>query len=71
MEKQSEKDIAKRMGVSVSVIDRILNEISSHTVLRHPTLPKSMNWDEFKAQKILKVKWLLLLLTMIMVIYLI
>lgn len=43
MEKQSEKDIAKRMDVSVSVIDRILNEISSHTVLRHPTLPKSMN----------------------------
>ena len=28
MEKQSEKDIAKRMDVSVSVIDRILNEIS-------------------------------------------
>ena len=51
MEKQSEKDIAKRMDVSVSVIDRILNEISSHTVLRHPTLPKSMNWDEFKATK--------------------
>jgi transposase len=51
MEKQSEKDIAKRMDVSVSVVDRILNEISSHTVLRHPTLPKSMNWDEFKATK--------------------
>lgn len=49
MEKQSEKDIAKRMDVSVSTIDRILNDISSHTVLRHPTLPKSMNWDEFKA----------------------
>ena len=49
MEKQSEKDIAKRMDVSVSVVDRILNDISSHTVLRHPTLPKSMNWDEFKA----------------------
>lgn len=43
MEKQSEKDIAKRMDVSVSVINRILNDISSHTVLRHPTLPKSMN----------------------------
>ena len=49
MEKQSEKDIAKRMDVSV--VDRILNDISSHTVLRHPTLPRSMNWDEFKATK--------------------
>ena len=56
MEKQSEKDIAKRMDVSVSVIDRILDEISSHTVLRHPTLPKSMNWDEFKATKDTKGK---------------
>ena len=56
MEKQSEKDIAKRMDVSVSVIDRILNEISSHTVLRHPSLPKSMNWDEFKATKDTKGK---------------
>ena len=56
MEKQSEKDIAKRMDVSVSVIDRILNEISSNTVLRHPTLPKSMNWDEFKATKDTKGK---------------
>lgn len=56
MEKQSEKDIAKRIDVSVSVIDRILNEISSNTVLRHPTLPKSMNWDEFKATKDTKGK---------------
>ena len=56
MEKQSEKDIAKRMDVSVSVINRILDEISSHTVLRHPTLPKSMNWDEFKATKDTKGK---------------
>ena len=56
MEKQSEKDIAKRMDVSVSVIDRILNEISSHTVLRHSSLPKSMNWDEFKATKDTKGK---------------
>ncbi len=51
MKKQSEKDIAERMGVSVSVIDRILNDISTHTVLRHPVLPTSMNWDEFKATK--------------------
>lgn len=56
MEKQSEKDIAKRMDVSVSVIDRILNDISSHTVLRHPSLPTSMNWDEFKATKDTKGK---------------
>ena len=49
MEKQSEKDIAKRTDVSVSAVDRILNEISSNTILRHPSLPKSMNWDEFKA----------------------
>ena len=56
MEKQSEKDIAKRMDVSVSTIDRILNNISSHTVLRHSSLPKSMNWDEFKATKDTKGK---------------
>lgn len=56
MEKQSEKDIAKRMDVSVSVIDRILNDISSHTVLKHSSLPKSMNWDEFKATKDTKGK---------------
>ena len=51
MEKQSEKDIAKRMDVSVSVVDRILNDISTKAVLRHSTLPKEMNWDEFKATK--------------------
>lgn len=56
MKKQSEKDIAERMDVSVSVIDRILNDISSKTVLRHPVLPKSMNWDEFKATKDTKGK---------------
>lgn len=56
MEKQSEKDIAKRLDVSISKIDRKLNEISSHTVLRHPVLPKSMNWDEFKATKDTKGK---------------
>lgn len=56
MRKQSEKDIAERTDVSVSVIDRILYEISSHTILRHPTLPKSMNWDEFKATKDTKGK---------------
>lgn len=56
MEKQSEKNIAERMEVSVSVVDRILNEISSRTVLRHHTLPKSMNWYEFKATKDTKGK---------------
>lgn len=56
MMKQSEKDISKRLDVSVSKIDRKLTEISSHTVLRHSTLPKSMNWDEFKATKYTKGK---------------
>ena len=56
MTKQSEKDIAERTDVSVSKIDRKLTEISSHTVLRHATLPESMNWDEFKATKDTKGK---------------
>ena len=51
MMKQSEKDISERLDISVSKIDRKLTEISSHTVLRHASLPKSMNWDEFKATK--------------------
>lgn len=49
MKKQSEKDIAERCGVSVSKVDKVLNYISSKTTLRHPSLPKYMNWDEFKA----------------------
>ncbi len=56
MKKQSEKDIAERTGVSVSKIDKVLNNISSHTVLRHPSLPITMNWDEFKATKDTKGK---------------
>ena len=56
MKKQSEKDIAERTSVSVSKVDRVLNEISSKTVLRHPYLPESMNWDEFKATKDTKGK---------------
>ena len=56
MEKQSEKDVSKRTDVSVSHIDRIMNQISSHSVLRHSSLPKSMNWDEFKATKDTKGK---------------
>ena len=56
MKKQSEKDIAERTGVSVSKINRVLNHISSHTVLRHENLPTNMNWDKFKATKDTKGK---------------
>ena len=56
MKKQSEKDIADRLDVSISKIDRTLNDISLHSILRHSTLPKSMNWDEFKATKDTKGK---------------
>ena len=56
MLKQSEKDIANRLDVSVSKIDRKLNDISSHAVLKHSVLPESMNWDEFKATKDTKGK---------------
>ena len=56
MFKQSEKDIAQKLDISVSKVDRKLNDISSHTVLRHSHLPKSMNWDEFKATKDTKGK---------------
>ena len=51
MLKKSEKDIANRLDVSPSKIDRKLTEISSHTVLRYASLPKSINWDEFKATR--------------------
>lgn len=54
--KQSEKDISERTDVSSSKVDRKISEISSHTVLRHSTLPASMNWDEFKATKDTKGK---------------
>ena len=37
-------------------VDRKLNDISSHTVLKHSILPSSMNWDEFKATKDTKGK---------------
>ena len=56
MKKQSEKDIAERTNVSSSKVNRILDDISSKTVLRHPILPESMNWDEFKATKDTKGK---------------
>ena len=47
--KISEKDIAKHVNISHSSVNRILDKISTKAVLRHSTLPKSMNWDEFKA----------------------
>ena len=56
MKKQSEKDIAERVNVSVSKVDKVLDKISSHTLLRHEHLPSSMNWDEFKATKDTKGK---------------
>lgn len=49
MTKSSEKDIAKRNNVSVSKVNRILDSISKKTILPAPSLPKEMNWDEFKA----------------------
>ena len=48
-EKISEKDISKMTNISSSSVDQILDNISKKTVLRHTNLPKSMNWDEFKA----------------------
>lgn len=56
MSKSSEKDISKRTNVSVSYVDKILNDISSKTIFRHPHLPSSMNFDEFKATKDTKGK---------------
>ena len=47
--KQSEKDVADRVNVSVSKVDKVLDSISSKTLLRHPALPINMNWDEFKS----------------------
>lgn len=49
MEKSSEKDIANRNNVSSSSVNRIMDDISKKTILRHQSLPISMNWDEFKA----------------------
>ena len=49
--KTSEKDIAERTNVSHASINRVLDNISKSTVLRHSTLPESMNFDEFKATK--------------------
>lgn len=56
MKKQSEKDVANNVNVSVSKVDEVLHKISRHTVLRHECLPTSMNWDEFKATKDTKGK---------------
>ena len=49
--KQSEKDIAKRLGISSSTVNRKLESLSSKTILKNQFLPKIMNWDEFKATK--------------------
>ena len=46
----------KTFIAETSLINRKLTEISSHTVLRHASLPKSMNWDEFKATRDTKGK---------------
>jgi len=56
MKKQSEKDIANNVNVSVSKVDEVLHSISCHTVLRHECLPTSMNFDEFKSTKDTKGK---------------
>ena len=56
MDKSSEKDIAKRNNISTSSVNRILDSISKKTILRHQSLPVSMNWDEFKATKDTKGK---------------
>lgn len=62
MTKSSEKDIAFRANVSSSSVNRILHDISTHSVLRHPYLPTSMNWDEFKATKDTKGKMAFMIL---------
>lgn len=56
MKKQSEKDIANNVNVSVSKVDEVLHSIACHTVLRHECLPTSMNVDEFKSTKDTKGK---------------
>ena len=61
-EKISEKDIAKFTNVSTSTVDSILDNISNKKVLRHPVLPKSMNWDEFKATNDTKGKMAFMIL---------
>ncbi len=62
MSKQSEKDIAKRTDVSVSKVDKILNDISSKTELKHEHLPEYMNFDEFKATKDTKGKMAMIIM---------
>ena len=62
MKKQSEKDISERTDVSVSKIDKVLNEISSKTELKHEHLPEFMNFDEFKATKDTKGKMAMIIM---------
>ena len=54
--KISEKDISENVNVSHSSVNRVLDDISTKSVLRHEHLPVSMNWDEFKATKDTKAK---------------
>lgn len=56
MTKSSEKDIANRNNISSTSVNRILDLISKKPILRHQSLPTSMNWDEFKATKDTKGK---------------
>lgn len=56
MYKQSEKDIANKLDVSVSTVDRTLNNIANKAILRHSSLVTSMNWMNLKLQKIPKEK---------------
>ena len=46
LEKSSEKDIAKRNNVSLSKVNKVLDDISRKTVLAG-SLPSIMNFDEF------------------------
>ena len=54
--KISEKDIALNNNVSHNHVNRILDQISNKTIMRHEHLPEYMNWDEFKATKDTKGK---------------
>ena len=47
--KQSEKDIATRLGISSSTVNRKVESLASKSILRNQVLPSKMNWDEFKA----------------------
>ncbi len=54
MLKKDEKDIARRLYFPVSKIDGRLNDILSHTILKHSSFQKYMNWRESKSTKNIK-----------------